>query len=107
MTSQYLTGNYRPVSREITAGPLPVTGQVPPGLRGRYLRNGPNPATPPEPGTYHWFTGDAMIHGGRLAGGRAAGPSGPAPAGPGPGRCPGPSGSRRPPGRCTPGWTSP
>ncbi|HXP54744.1 MAG TPA: carotenoid oxygenase family protein [Streptosporangiaceae bacterium] len=71
MTSQYLTGNYRPVSREITAGPLPVTGQVPPGLRGRYLRNGPNPATPPEPGTYHWFTGDAMIHGVRLADGRA------------------------------------
>jgi carotenoid cleavage dioxygenase len=48
-----------------------VTGQVPEGLQGRYLRNGPNPVSPPEPSSYHWFTGDGMVHGIRLRDGRA------------------------------------
>jgi carotenoid cleavage dioxygenase-like enzyme len=71
MTNPYLSGNYRPVAAETTAGPLPVTGRIPAGLRGRYLRNGPNPVGTPEPASYHWFTGDGMVHGVRLANGRA------------------------------------
>ena len=67
----YLEGNFAPVLEEVTATDLPVTGQVPEALTGRYLRNGPNPVSPPEPSTYHWFTGDGMVHGIRLRDGRA------------------------------------
>src|ERR1700761_4242733 len=68
----YLAGNYAPVSNEVTATDLPVTGHLPTELSGRYVRNGPNPAEAPEPKLYHWFTGDGMIHGIRISGGRAA-----------------------------------
>ena len=67
----YLQGNFAPVLEEVTATELPVTGKPPEALSGRYLRNGPNPATAPEPSTYHWFTGDGMVHGIRLRDGRA------------------------------------
>src|SRR4051812_19550393 len=69
--SPYLTGNFAPVHEEHTALELPVTGRVPTELCGRYLRNGPNPVTSPEPSTYHWFTGDGMVHGIRLRDGKA------------------------------------
>jgi carotenoid cleavage dioxygenase len=67
----YLQGNFAPVHEEVTATELPVRGQVPAALDGRYLRNGPNPVSAPEPGAYHWFTGDGMVHGVRLRDGRA------------------------------------
>jgi carotenoid cleavage dioxygenase len=67
----YLAGNYGPVSEEITAFDLPVEGQLPVELNGRYLRNGPNPATDVDPSTHHWFVGDGMVHGVRLSEGRA------------------------------------
>src|ERR1700733_6647003 len=67
----YLEGNFAPVLEEVTATDLPVTGHVPEALCGRYLRNGPNPVSPPEPSTYHWFVGDGMVHGIRLRDGRA------------------------------------
>jgi carotenoid cleavage dioxygenase len=67
----YLTGNYAPVGDELTAAQLPVTGRLPQELQGRYLRNGPNPVRAPEPSTYHWFTGDGMVHGIRLRDGKA------------------------------------
>ena len=67
----YLEGNFAPVQQEVTATELPVTGELPESLSGRYLRNGPNPVSPPEPSSYHWFTGDGMVHGVRLRGGRA------------------------------------
>ena len=67
----YLQGNFAPVLEEVTATDLAVTGEVPEALSGRYLRNGPNPSAPPEPSTYHWFTGDGMVHGIRLRDGRA------------------------------------
>lgn len=67
----YLEGNFAPVPGEVTAYDLPVTGRIPPELRGRYVRIGPNPVTAPDPATYHWFTGDGMVHGVRLRDGRA------------------------------------
>ena len=67
----YLEGNFAPVLEEVTATELAVTGHVPEALLGRYLRNGPNPVSAPEPSTYHWFTGDGMVHGIRLRDGRA------------------------------------
>jgi len=71
VTNPYLSGNYAPVGTELTATDLPVTGRLPEELEGRYLRNGPNPVTAPEPTSYHWFSGDGMVHGLRLRGGRA------------------------------------
>src|SRR6185295_19409422 len=69
--NRYLQGNYGPVTEEVTAADLPVTGRLPVELNGRYLRNGPNPVTAPDPSTYHWFTGDGMVHGVRLRDGKA------------------------------------
>ena len=70
VTNTYLEGYFAPVADEITAEDLPVTGAIPEELRGRYLRNGPNPIDA-DPATYHWFTGTGMVHGIRLEGGRA------------------------------------
>lgn len=69
--NRYLTGEFAPVHEEHTAFDLPVTGTLPPELDGRYLRNGPNPLLTPDPATYHWFVGDAMVHGLSLRDGRA------------------------------------
>ena len=67
----YLSDNFAPVTVESTFTELPVTGTIPEELIGRYLRNGPNPLGEANPSSYHWFTGDGMIHGIRLEGGRA------------------------------------
>jgi carotenoid cleavage dioxygenase-like enzyme len=64
----YLQGNFAPVTDEVTAHDLPVDGAIPPGLRGLYLRNGPNQKSG-DPG--HWFLGDGMVHGVRLEAGKA------------------------------------
>lgn len=69
--SKWLEGYYAPIPGEVTAVDLEVIGSLPPELDGRYLRNGPNPAGPVDPANYHWFTGDAMVHGVRLRDGAA------------------------------------
>ena len=70
-TNRYVQGNYAPVSDEVTAFDLPVIGELPVELEGRYLRNGPNPLDDRRLATHHWFVGDGMVHGVRLRGGRA------------------------------------
>jgi carotenoid cleavage dioxygenase len=70
-TSRYLSENYAPVAEEVTAFDLPVIGELPTDLNGRYLRNGPNPIREVDPLTHHWFTGDGMVHGVRLRDGTA------------------------------------
>ncbi|SPM38693.1 Carotenoid cleavage dioxygenase or a related enzyme [Mycobacterium numidiamassiliense] len=67
----YLEGFLAPVRDEVTATDLEVTGHLPEHLDGRYLRNGPNPAAEVDPATYHWFTGDGMVHGIALRDGQA------------------------------------
>ncbi|MEQ1510338.1 MAG: carotenoid oxygenase family protein [Sphingopyxis sp.] len=67
----FLNGLHAPMTAELTITDLKVTGTIPPELNGRYLRNGPNPVTPPNPATYHWFTGTGMVHGVRIEGGQA------------------------------------
>src|ERR1700748_1444026 len=67
----YLDDFLAPVSTELTATDLTVTGHIPEFLDGRYLRNGPNPVAEVDPATYHWFTGDGMVHGVSLQGGKA------------------------------------
>lgn len=72
MTSNpYLAGNFGPVSEEITAFDLEVTGTIPDGLDGRLIRNGPNPRGEVDPAQHHWFVGDGMVHGLRLRDGKA------------------------------------
>jgi carotenoid cleavage dioxygenase len=71
VANPYLQGNFAPVLDEVTETDLRVQGRIPDALCGRYLRNGPNPASPQEPSTYHWFSGDGMVHGIRLRDGRA------------------------------------
>jgi carotenoid cleavage dioxygenase len=71
MVNPYLQGNFAPVHDELTVVDLQVTGRIPDYLDGRFLRNGPNPVAEVDPGTYHWFTGDGMVHGVRLRDGRA------------------------------------
>ncbi|MEQ1755032.1 MAG: carotenoid oxygenase family protein [Micropepsaceae bacterium] len=67
----FLTGIHEPMRDERTLTDLKVTGQIPTELDGRYVRIGPNPATPPNAAAYHWFMGDGMIHGVRLNKGKA------------------------------------
>jgi carotenoid cleavage dioxygenase len=65
----HLQGNFAPVTDEVTASDLEVTGAIPPELRGRFFRNGSNPKT----GTSaHWFLGNGMLHGVELRDGRAS-----------------------------------
>lgn len=66
----FLTGIHRPMSEEKTIETLAVTGTIPAGLDGRYLRIGPNPIAA-DPASYHWFTGDGMVHGVALKHGKA------------------------------------
>ena len=68
--NRFLQGPFAPVTKEITAFDLPVTGRVPAELNGRYLRNGPNPLGLDDP-NYHWFLGAGMVHGVRLRDGKA------------------------------------
>jgi carotenoid cleavage dioxygenase len=66
----FLTGIHAPMVEEKTLTELAVTGEIPVPLDGRYLRIGPNPVAA-DPNSYHWFTGDGMVHGLRIEGGRA------------------------------------
>lgn len=56
-----LSGNMFPVDREYDVDRCEVTGQLPTGLRGSFIRNGPNPLFEPL-GQYHMFDGDGMLH---------------------------------------------
>ncbi len=57
-----LGGNMFPVDHEIDAPRCEVIGEIPAGLRGSFVRNGPNPMFEPI-GKYHMFDGDGMLHG--------------------------------------------
>jgi 8'-apo-carotenoid 13,14-cleaving dioxygenase len=67
----YLSGIHAPMKGELTIDAPKVTGTIPAELDGRYVRIGPNPAAAPNPASYHWFTGDGMVHGIKLSGGKA------------------------------------
>ncbi|GHG45114.1 carotenoid oxygenase family protein [Streptomyces hydrogenans] len=69
--NRYLLGNFAPVTEEVTAYDLPVTGRIPAHLDGRYLRNGPNPIGIEDPTAHIWTLGAGMVHGVRIRDGRA------------------------------------
>ena len=56
-----LRGDLFPVDRELESA-CDVIGDLPQGLRGQFVRNGPNPMFEPI-GKYHTFDGDGMLHG--------------------------------------------
>ncbi|MGF6823782.1 carotenoid cleavage dioxygenase-like enzyme [Microbacterium sp. ZKA21] len=68
---RYIRGNFAPVTEEITAFDLPVTGKIPEDLDGRYLRIGPNPLGLEDASAHLWTLGEGMVHGVRLRDGRA------------------------------------
>src|SRR5262249_29418722 len=67
----FLAGNFAPVHEEIAADNLTVVGELPAGLSGMFVRNGPNPQFEPI-GRYHWFDGDGMLNGVRIQDGKAS-----------------------------------
>lgn len=71
VVSSYLEEPYRPLTGELPAAELAIEGELPEGLSGMYVRNGPNPRLSPK-GWYHWFDGDGMVHGVWLRDGRAS-----------------------------------
>ena len=71
ITSPYLEGNFGPVREEVEASDLRVIGELPVGMDGMFVRTGPNPQFDVIKG-YHWFGGDGMLHGVRVAGGKAS-----------------------------------
>jgi len=57
----FLQGLMAPVTDERDDPDLEVIGQIPPNLRGMFVRTGPNPQFAPL-GAYHPFDGDGMLH---------------------------------------------
>ncbi|WP_283206642.1 carotenoid oxygenase family protein, partial [Methylobacterium bullatum] len=66
----FVVGVHAPMREELTLWDLPVTGTIPAGLDGRYLKMGANPASRTRRG-HDWFLGDGMVHGLCIKGGRA------------------------------------
>jgi len=58
-----LSGVFAPVPDERDLSDLTVVGELPPDLRGVYLRNGPNPLYPPLGSYTYPLDGDGMVHG--------------------------------------------
>lgn len=56
-----LIGNRAPVADEIDVASCSVSGRLPDGLRGSFVRNGPNPLFEPI-GRYSLLDGDGMLH---------------------------------------------
>ena len=67
--SPFSVGIHRPMRSELTLQDLTVTGAIPSGLNGRYLKMGANPVAPDPAG--HWFLGDGMVHGFAIRDGQA------------------------------------
>ncbi len=68
--SPFFRGIMAPVLDERDDRDLKVSGKLPAGLNGLFVRNGPNPQFVPM-GAYHPFDGDGMLHGVYLEDGRA------------------------------------
>ena len=66
----FVIGVHEPMRDELTLRDLPVSGTIPPGLDGLYLKMGANPVRPASRG-HDWFLGDGMVHGLAIADGKA------------------------------------
>ncbi len=70
VASPFVVGIHEPMRSELTLEDLAVTGTIPAGLAGRYLKMGANPLHPDKLGS-HWFLGDGMVHGIAIEDGKA------------------------------------
>lgn len=66
-----LTGAFEPVFDERDDADLKVEGEIPRGLRGVFMRNGPNPLFKPDDHYSYPFDGTGMIHAIYIENGRA------------------------------------
>ena len=66
-----LSGAFAPVFDERDDTDLTVEGEIPPSLRGVFMRNGPNPQFKPDDRYAYPFDGTGMIHGIYIENGRA------------------------------------
>ncbi len=66
-----LSGHMTPMADELDVTGLAVSGELPPGLRGSFVRNGPNPLFDPI-GRYNVLDGDGMLHGVTVGDGAAS-----------------------------------
>ena len=67
----FVIGVHAPMREELTLYDLAVTGAIPAGLNGRYLKMGANPVRA-APAGHNWFLGDGMVHGLAIQDGRAS-----------------------------------
>ena len=67
-TPFWMADTFAPVTEEVSATDLKVTGSIPSELNGRYFRNGANPKAHASP---DWFLGEGMIHGVEIKNGQA------------------------------------
>ncbi|MEU9336063.1 carotenoid oxygenase family protein [Streptomyces sp. NPDC048290] len=67
----HLNGRFAPVTDEVDAVDLEISGELPQDLDGVFLRNGPNPRFTPIGSYLYPIDGDGMVHGVWLSGGRA------------------------------------
>ena len=69
----FLTGPWAPVHAEQTNEGEVLHGAIPLDLSGSFVRTGPNPRFPEllDQRTYHFFSGNGMVHGVELGGGKA------------------------------------
>lgn len=70
-TEPHLRGPFAPVVAETDAVDLRVSGELPAGMDGLYLRNGPNPRFSPVGSYVYPLDGDGMVHGLWVSEGRA------------------------------------
>ncbi|MBV7483162.1 carotenoid oxygenase family protein [Bordetella sp. BOR01] len=71
-TNSALSGSLAPVFDERDDIALAVDGELPQGIQGVFMRNGPNPMFDPGPGYTYPFDGTGMIHAIYLNGGHAS-----------------------------------
>src|ERR1700736_4422098 len=60
--SLYNYFGFKPVRTELSHAPVTISGRLPAGLTGVYLRNGTNPQFGPSSARWHMFDGPGMLH---------------------------------------------
>ncbi|WP_288580498.1 carotenoid oxygenase family protein [uncultured Methylobacterium sp.] len=70
MPNPFVVGVHEPMREELSLESPVVSGTIPPGLDGLYLKMGANPVRQTTRG-HDWFLGDGMVHGLAIEAGRA------------------------------------